>query len=321
LFDKDITVPELLLKAEALEGRLPESHDKMQEIKSKIRILKSGYNGEKTIYYHLSQIPQHRYHIFHDIRLPIGDAFFQIDYILLSPKSVILLDGKNHSGKLYLDQNQMIQEYNGSREIYESPISQAERHKILLRYWFDKFQIPSLPIESLVVISKTSTEVIFSPEYRLAMDKVCKANDLLRKIEVYEQKNNKKRINQETMEKLSMLFLKEHSPLKQDILHMFQIITSEIITGVQCPNCSWIPMISIRNTWLCEKCHFISKDAHIKAINDYLLLINPTITNPELRNFLHLPSSRATTYLLSLLNFPYSGTNRGRIYTPSIIIP
>jgi hypothetical protein len=215
----------------------------------------------------------------------------------------------------------MIQEYNGSREIYENPISQAERHKILLRYWFDKFQIPSLPIEYQVVISKTSTEVTFSPDYRSAMEKVCKANDLLRKIEDYEQKNNKGRINQQTIEKLRIILVKEHTPLKLDILNMFQIIKSDIITGVRCPNCSCIPMIYILNSWICKECNFLSRNAHLNAINDYLLLINPTITSQEMRNFLHLPSSRAATYLLSLLKFPHKGTKRGRIYTPSLIIP
>ncbi len=235
LFDKNFTIPELLLKAEALEGRLPKTHEKLPEVKLKIRILRSGYNGEKTIHYHLSQIPQHRYHIFHDIRLPIGDTFFQMDFILLSPKSVILLDGKNHSGKLYLDQNQMIQEYCDSREIYENPISQAQRHKILLRYWCEKFQIPPFPIDFQVVICKSSTEVIFSSEYRFAMEKVCKADDLLRKIEDFEQTTNKQKINQQTIEKLRTFLIKEHTPLIKDILPMFQINKQEIIPGVGAP--------------------------------------------------------------------------------------
>lgn len=244
-----------------------------------------------------------------------------MDYILLSPKSILLLDAKNHSGKLYLDQNQMIQEYNESREIYENPLSQIQRHKVLLRYWFEKFQIPPLPIEYQVVICKSSTEVIFSPDYKEAQEKLCKANNLLWKIENYEEKLNKQRINLQTFEKLRVLLLQEHTTLKSDILQMFQINKSEIISGVRCPNCSSIPMSYKRNSWFCSECNFLSRNVHLNAINDYLLIINSSITSQELRNFLHIPSSRAATYLLSLLKFPYTGTNRGRIYTPSYIIP
>ena len=85
MFDKNLTKPIPLLQAEALEGRLRSDHEKMPEIKNNIKILKSGYNGEKEINYQLGQIPQHKYHIFHDLRLPKGEAFFQIDVLLLSP--------------------------------------------------------------------------------------------------------------------------------------------------------------------------------------------------------------------------------------------
>ena len=50
------------------------------------------------------------------------------------------------------------------------------------------------------------------------------------------------------------------------------------------------------------------------ALKDYSLLIKPSITNKELRNFLHLPSYDSSIYLLSKLNLSYSGHTKGRKY-------
>ncbi|MEH7115541.1 nuclease-related domain-containing protein [Neobacillus niacini] len=144
MFDKNISKPLPLLQAEALEGRLSIRHEKMPEIKNNIKILKSGYNGEKEINYQLGQIPQHKYHILHDLRLPIGETFFQIDALLLSPTIIINLDGKNHSGKITIEKNQMIQETMDTREIYENPVSQTNRHKLLLRNLIAENNLPPI---------------------------------------------------------------------------------------------------------------------------------------------------------------------------------
>lgn len=134
-----MTVPIPLLQAEAVERRISPYHEKLPEIKTNIKILRSGYNGEKELNYQLGQIPQHKYHIFHDLRLPLGELFFQIDVLLLSPNFLVNLDGKNHSGKITIEKNQMIQETINTREIYENPVSQTNRHKILLRNWIEEY--------------------------------------------------------------------------------------------------------------------------------------------------------------------------------------
>lgn len=137
MFDKQLTVPTELLQAEALLGRLRSDHPKRQEIESFIKIKRSGYNGEKAINYYLGLYPEKRFYIFHDLRLPLNGKFFQMDVVLLTAKGIILLEGKNHSGKLTIERNQMVQEFAEKREIYENPIAQAFRHKELLRYWLE----------------------------------------------------------------------------------------------------------------------------------------------------------------------------------------
>ncbi|OHX51113.1 hypothetical protein BBV17_00100 [Cytobacillus oceanisediminis] len=55
-----------------------------------------------------------------------------------------------------------------------------------------------------------------------------------------------------------------------------------------------------------------NKKAHLPAIQDYLLLIRPAISNKQARAFLHLASEDTAFRLLSVM--PSSGTKKGRIY-------
>lgn len=314
MFVKDLTVPLDLLKAEALEKRMPLNHPKLFDLRLFIKNLRSGYNGERKIHYFLAQIPPKRFLIFHDLRLPYGDGYFQIDALLLSPRGILMIDGKNHSGKLTIEKNQMIQEYKGNRIVYDNPIVQAHRHNLLLTYFLEKHKIPPIPIDSLVAICKSSTEVCISPGYSAAQKKVCRVSDLLGKIDMFYHQHNKIQLDHKTIEKIKKVLLKNHTPLITDILQKFSIQKSEIITGVQCPKCYLFPMEYNRKIWICSICHFISNDACIEAIREYFLLNPPSFTNKEIRIFLHLPSTRITTYFLSSLNFPFMGTTKGRIY-------
>jgi ssDNA-binding Zn-finger/Zn-ribbon topoisomerase 1 len=321
LFAKDLDIPIPLLQAEALEGRYTENQEKLAELKSKIKALRSGYNGEKTINYYLKLIPNEKYYIFHDLRLPAGNTFFQIDALLLSSKLILMLEGKNHSGTLRFEKNQMIQEVNSTKEVYENPISQSNRHRILLRYLFGNEKVPKIPIDYFVVVCKSSTEIIISPGYTEAENKVIKVSDLLWKIEELERNFKKEFLNTKEIERVRDLLLKKHTPNRMDILKKFEIAEANVITGVQCPNCSSIPMNYKRKNWTCPECHFSSKDAHLKAVDDYFLIMKTSITNKELRRFLHLPSSRSATYIFFLLNLPHIGNSRSRVYYYSGLFP
>lgn len=314
MFDLGLIYPINLEKTEALERRLARNHPKRKEVEEKVRILKSGHNGEVTLNYHLGLIPVENYHIFHGLRLPIGKSHFQIDALLISPKIIIPLEAKNYSGTLSIEKHQLIQEVNDSKNIYHNPLTQSNRHNILLRYFFEKNKIPAIPIENRIVFSRTSAEIKISQGYSEAERKVCKAEDLLRKIEEIEKYYKKDCIDQAVIKKMKTLLLKKHSPLSSSILQTFRIDESELLTGVQCPNCSFIPIQYQWKSWICPQCQTISKDAFLQTIQDYFLLIKPSITNAELCRFLQLPSTRSATYLFSLLNLPKTGGNRGRVY-------
>jgi ribosomal protein L37AE/L43A len=115
------------------------------------------------------------------------------------------------------------------------------------------------------------------------------------------------------LNKLSDLLLDENTPAVPNILDVYQINESEIITGVQCPFCYQIPMARKYGTWFCTYCHKKNALTQKQAFQDYLLL-HHSITNEECRQFLHITSPQLATRLLSEANLPYTGSRTARVY-------
>jgi hypothetical protein len=314
LIEKELTKPLDLQQHEALLKRFPKDHPKTPEIVAKKDKLQSGYSGEKTIDYFLSLLPSKNYHIFHNIRLPAEKGFFEIDKYIISPKCSFITEGKNYAGTLFLERNQLTQEVNDVKKVYENPLAQVNRHKILLKYWFEKFQLPVTPSEHLVCFSNTSSTININHGYTEAEKRVCKAVDLIRKINEIEQYYKKDIIDQKSIAKIKKIILAKHTPRRMDILKTYGSGSCDVIPGVQCTICNFIPMQYKFGCWECPNCHFRSRDAHIQAINDYFLIFKPSITNSELREFLQLPSSRAATNLFAHLQLPHTGTTKDRVY-------
>lgn len=176
-------------------------------------------------------------------------------------------------------------------------------------------------MDNLVVFTRSSSEIIITPGYKEAENKVCKSHDLLKKVEEIERYNKKVWMNEEDIFKFSDLLLKKNTPKRTDIFDSFKIPESDIITGVQCPTCFFAPMKYYRHKWICPTCQFISKDAHIRAIDDYCLIYRPWFTNSEIRNFLHLPSPRTVSYFLSFLNFTRIGHTSDSVYHHPKLFP
>ncbi|WHY92736.1 nuclease-related domain-containing protein [Neobacillus cucumis] len=314
MFEKDLTKPILLAQHEALERRTAKNHPSRQDIEEKLTNLRSGYRGEKSLHYYLSLLPPKKYHIFHDIRLPQGDSYFQIDAFLLSEKSGLIIDSKNYSGSLVLERHQLTQEVNENKRVYSNPLSQVARHKILLNYFFEKNLLPIIPLDHLVCFTNSKATLHITPGYMEAEKKVCRAENLLMKIAEYEKFFKKDCLDPKQMGKIKKQILNKQTPLQSDVLQMYNNCPRELIPGVLCPKCLYLPMHYKGRKWRCPGCNAISIDAHLSALKDFFLLIKPYITNAELCWFLQLPSSRAAAYLFSILNFPHSGTNKGRIY-------
>ncbi|MGG4167023.1 nuclease-related domain-containing protein [Rossellomorea vietnamensis] len=315
---KERKPPLKLLQTESLLNRLkPIEHPKRPLIEQDFKKRKAGYYGEKTVDFHLSFLSDKKYLIFNDLRLPIAATHFQMDSVLVTTYYTLPIEIKNISGTLTIDPefNQLSKQFNGIETGYPDPIAQATRQKLFMQKWFHNNKLPCPPVEFLVVFSNPSTILKMAPGHPRVppYDKMIHAQNIVREISKFNTQYTREVIN---LKKVKRLFLNQHQTNHSSILTTYQLSKTDIIKGVQCEICRGI-MVRKTGIWFCPHCNHLSKTAHLQAIEDYFLLIKPTITNRELRDFLQLSSVRTATLILQSLNLKKTGSTKGSVYIKS----
>ncbi|MEH6991272.1 restriction endonuclease [Neobacillus drentensis] len=229
-----------------------------------------GYYGELNVAYHQSFLPENEYYIFHGLRL-MDKLAFQMDVLLKSSKFVLIIEVKNISGRLKFEKGSdlMIRELNNLEEGMDNPLQQVKRHHLQFNNWLKFHQFKGIPVEHLVVISKTSTIIETNPDNQQIFQKIIYAESLLDKIRNLEEKYQKPRITKNTLTHLSETLLKAHHIYIPDILQKYNLSQSDLIPGVQCTNskCKCYPMEYISASWRCDTCKETSKTAHIPTVS------------------------------------------------------
>lgn len=318
MFLNERTIPITLQQLIAARSRLQRYHAK-QTILEKAELKSwAGYHGERTVDKHLQRFATENYDIFRDLNLTEKEPF-QIDTYLFNPYFGLILEIKNILGTLYFDKysNQMIRTYKGEREGFPNPIQQAKLHQYHLQKWFAQHKIPPIPIEWYVVFSNPATILETTPGNEQIFQKVFHANILQEKIIQLETKYTTEKIDKTTLKKLKQLLLKKNAPFMKNILQKYDISHSDIKTGVRCPICDFVAMVRVAGKWYCPNCKTYDKTAHMHSIYDYLLLNQPTMTNQECCDFLHLSSRRTSYNFLSALDL--SETKRGCYQLTSLL--
>lgn len=309
-------MPLRLLQEEALSRRLKKNHPLLPKILSSIEKRKAGFRGELAVDYHLSFLSGSKYTILNNIHLA-NEYTFQIDTLILSPSIFFIIESKNFSGTLFFDKHsgQFIQKNNGIETGFPNPIQQAKRQVCQLKTWLKKHKIEEVPIEYFVAISNPAT-IIHSNDRRI-FQRLFHVDHLISKIYNREKYYKKPAINEKTIKKIKRKITQESASLFENILPYWNIDKSEILRGVRCPCCQYIPMYRIHSCWHCPSCKNNSKNAHEEAVKDFLLLMKETITNRECRDFLFLASRKTAAQILRGMNLKKGGTTKGAYYDGS----
>lgn len=313
---KGRSYPIILLLLEALLRRLPKNHPKLSIIQGDYNKRMAGYWGEKRLDEFLDGIPHFPFYILRDLSLNVRGVLFQIDTLLLSPFFAIILESKNIAGNLLFDTSfsQLIRTSDSKEEAFEDPILQSQNQRRNLINWLKDQKIPLIPIETLVVMSNSSAVVKSTSGNDILSKKVVPVKKVLARIEQLTDLYKKELFSDKEVKKIAKQLIKNHQPKQIEILEKYKISLDEIILGVQCPNCSVIPMAYKRGKWNCTSCGSESKDAHLKGVEDYLLLVKNTITNKAFRDFLLLPSMNIASKLLIKMGFQSRGAKKSREY-------
>ncbi|KZE64152.1 hypothetical protein AWM68_13680 [Fictibacillus phosphorivorans] len=303
-------------KLKLILKRFPPHHPVRHEIE--VELLKSvtGYNGEKSLDFHMNLLPDDETFIFHDLRLPFGSNHFQIDILILTTTFFLILEVKNMAGTLIFDQefHQLIRISNDKEDVFSDPISQVYRQTHLLKEWLKHHKFPEVPVESLVVISNPHTRIKYVPQSIKISQKVTHSTNLLAKFHDYQHMRKSEFISKKDIKKLSRILLKRHSQSNQDLFQQFSITQDDLIKGVACTKCFTLSMIRSSRKWFCLKCGHYDKLAHIHALKDFALLNGPAITVHECCDFFQISSRHVVKHLLNAIKLPITPAGRHNIY-------
>ncbi|MDQ0428349.1 hypothetical protein QOZ98_001175 [Planomicrobium stackebrandtii] len=296
---------------EALLKRLPPTHPKRHAVKRSLNSAKAGFGGEERLDEAMEFFaPPYAHQIIRDFSLP-APFKIQVDTVVLTQSCVFLLEVKNITGKLQFKKNPSALHSvlaDGKIMSYKSPVTQMNETTMRM-YAFLKMLACRLPIISLIVIAHPSQIVEDAPHNTQVLS-AGEVNYYLSKMKLA-----KPILSIEGLHRLGQAFLDAHRDYQPfPLAPKFQIEISEIETGVFCPRCLLVKMVRTHVAWECETCRLISRNAHSEALNDWFMLIKPSITTAECRDFIGLKNLDNAKHFLLKSGCKPVGSRRYRHY-------
>ncbi|WP_171005605.1 nuclease-related domain-containing protein [Bacillus sp. E(2018)] len=301
-------------KLEVMQRRVIKLHPKYLTMENELSGRLAGHFGEQSIDYFLK--PFRDFSVMHDLRLTAHESYFQIDTLLLSPRYLLNLEVKFISGTLIFDHiNQVIRvKDDGSEEAFRNPIFQVKRQQSHLIEWMTKNRIPPIPVRSLVVMSNPRTIIKAPPSNKEVPQFITHSPYLQERIKVIDKMYGVEKLTKKELGKLTKMLVHHHTPENPDLLKRYQIEEKDIIKGVYCTECFYLPVVRRNKTWHCSRCSYKSKYLHLPTLEDFTLLYGTTITNKQFCDFLQVSSRHVATRLLSSMNLMQTGSGKGRAY-------
>ncbi|WP_433745303.1 nuclease-related domain-containing protein [Falsibacillus pallidus] len=315
-YDPDL--PLYLNKLYALERRLPANHPRMPEIKREAAIRHAGFNGEKSLTYHLRHLDDQEFKVMGSIRLKGRHGYyFQMDNLIITPNFLVILEVKSMAGELLFDRihHQLLRTLNGITESFQDPILQVQEQEFELRQWLSDHKFPQIPIAIAAVIPHPSTIIKMLPENSKDMKYLIRGK-MLHKF-LIQQTNiyTKSILSKNEMKKLISTLKRKNSPYDADVLAKYDSSPDHLKKGVYCTECDdEVVLRRVFSRWECPICSHTSKDTHKFAIMDYFLLIEEMISNEKLRSFLTIDSRSISQKILKSLQCPSAGSLKHRTY-------
>lgn len=304
------TKPYILLWSEAALPRLVPNHASHNDVTNIFHRYLKGYIGEKKVDYHINFLRK-KFTILRGITLKNKDRTFQIDTLILSNYAIFPLEIKNFANQITFDTdlNQFIRNDGESETGYRHPISQAEAQRMNLIQWLDEHSIHSIPIHYFVVIANPETviKITGDGEAKKRITKIVSHGEHIpQKILTLEKHFESQLYRKINHVQLGKLIVKNAHTKYTDYCNRLNIKFKDIKPGVKCLACSEIGMVRYREKWLCQKCRYTSRTAHIPTIREFLIIFGRGISNRECRYFLQVDNRYIVTRILQSANLIYS---------------
>ncbi len=308
-------IPPHILKLQALYHRLPQTHKRYHHVEQRVRNELSGLYGESRLYYPLSKIPIH-HRVLQNVRLFLHSSHFQIDFLVITPKFLLILESKYYSSDLMFDNtvHQVIQRKDQQEKVFEDPVLQAEEQAYQLAIWLEKFGYRNLPIEYYVVITNPQTRLKIDPTNNHHAESVILPQRLPSLFRELVTKHNHNVLQTNEIANLADTISHNHQTYSPDILKINKINKEDLLKGVFCETCGERGMKMLNFRWHCPACGHRSRNAHENTLKDYFLLIGPHISNQEFRNFAVLKARSTARDMLIKVSTNSSGKTKSFRY-------
>ncbi len=300
IFIKGREKPIALRKIDAAISRLVASCSKLPQLRKKAAQLQKGYNGERKLDYHLRSVSD-AFAIVNDVTLCIFSKQFQIDSLIISAHAIYIVEVKSYEGTVMF--NTLLKQFNRNNgeklQGFKYPISQVETIHFHLLRWLEQRNLGGLPIYYFIAFSEQSTIIQVDGDEKAISKVVSYVDEIpLRMMKLNTELANLKQANNQLKNRIVRTVMHECVTFKYDVFKEFGISKQDIQPGVHCPACGTLRMGRHHGKWRCKECGNISKDAHLKALYDYHVLFNDTITNKQCRYFLGVDSRHAVKKIL-----------------------
>ncbi|WP_353948933.1 nuclease-related domain-containing protein [Sporolactobacillus sp. Y61] len=310
-------LPYHVRQLQALVDRFTGPAKKKEELQQQLNYYLTGHRGEREVDYHLSYMPRDDIAIIKNLRLNDGLHHFELDRIVITPGTLLMLEVKHISGivKIHSKLHQMTRKTpTGELQRFSDPVTQAERHYKQLQEWFRYRKWPSVPVEKQIIFSSPNVILDVEDADENFFKNACLIERVPQRLTALTQKHPQQVFTRSQMIRMEKNLNDAHEKLVQNVFEVYHVLPNQIVTGVQCPKCERYGMIWKMGQWHCPICHHRSKTAHAEALKHYALLFKSTITNQECRAFLRIASESVTRKMLQKMNLPATGSTKGTLY-------
>jgi hypothetical protein len=201
------------------------------------------------------------------------------------------------------------------KEYYFDPICQVQNQQAQLQKWLKHKRLPDLPGECLVVMTNPNSFVKAISNPSMVERYVTKGIGLTQKMEMLIKRYPKDVMTVKDLRKTAASLIKSNDPLQTSPLQGLNIQYEHLQKGVYCSKCESMSFKRFRSIWKCVICNSISKDTHLNDLEDFFLLVKPTISVSELKDFLGLDHISTARRIVQSLQSNYVGRTKGRQYT------
>lgn len=306
--------PELLFSLPRLINRLSKGFPvkgKM-DLEEKLYRLRAGYSGELKVDRYLESVPYMQGKIIlTGVALPIKfGSLFQIDTLIISERYVMIVEVKNVKGDLYFKTNPhyLLRVLDGEETVMDCPITQLELAKIHLVEWFRQ-QGMNIEVQGVIVLANRNAHIREIPPHAPVIY-MKRLSILLGEKEKYPEV-----LSTVQLERLRIRIRQQQSDyVTGPLCSYFHINPKYLKRGQLCVKCHESTDYKTERLRYCKYCELTQPNNFRETIEDWLMLVDSSITNAQCRYFLDLKNKDDAVYVLRRFGLKSKGHSVNTVY-------